>query len=143
MKYTSNTFSLCCGALLTALICILTMVIQIPIPLGYAHLGDAAILLGATYFGRREAVWASGLGSCLADLLTGFTQWVIPTFFIKVIIALIASGFCSIKTAVSGSFTGGVFSPQASAWHGWPQATPPWAAFSMEVSLQDLLPHRD
>ncbi len=101
MKYTSNTFSLCCGALLTALICILTMVIQIPIPLGYAHLGDAAILLGATYFGRREAVWASGLGSCLADLLTGFTQWVIPTFFIKVIIALIA---CRLLFDKNGSF---------------------------------------
>src|SRR5699024_1686170 len=101
MKYTSNTFSLCCGALLTALICIMTMVIQIPIPLGYAHLGDAAILLGVTYFGRREAVWASGLGSCLTDLLTGFTQWVIPTFFIKIIIALIAGRLLFDK---NGSF---------------------------------------
>ena len=91
MKHKISTFSLCCGALLTALVCIMTMVIQIPIPLGYAHLGDAAILLGAAYFGRREAVWASGLGSSLADFLTGFTQWVIPTFLIKVIIVLIAS----------------------------------------------------
>lgn len=90
MKHKINTFSLCCGALLTALVCIMTMVIQIPIPLGYAHLGDAVILLGAAYFGRREAIWASGLGSSLADLLTGFTQWVIPTFFVKVIIVLIA-----------------------------------------------------
>lgn len=91
MKHKISTFSLCCGALLTALVCIMTMVIQIPIPLGYAHLGDAMILLGVAYFGRREAVWASGIGSSLADLLTGFTQWVIPTFFIKVIIVLIAS----------------------------------------------------
>ena len=91
MKHKISTFSLCCGALLTALVCIMTMVIQIPIPLGYAHLGDAMILLGVAYFGRREAVWASGIGSSLADLLTGFTQWGIPTFFIKVIIVLIAS----------------------------------------------------
>lgn len=90
MKQHTNTFSLCCGALLTALVCVMTMVIQIPIPLGYAHLGDAAILLGAAYFGRQEAVWASALGSSLADLLTGFTQWVIPTFFIKFLIALLA-----------------------------------------------------
>lgn len=115
MKYTSNTFSLCCGALLTALICIMTMVIQIPIPLGYAHLGDAAILLGVTYFGRREAVWASGLGSCLTDLLTGFTQWVIPTFLSRSSSHSSPAGSCSIKTAVSGSFTGGASSPQASA----------------------------
>ena len=101
MKQKVNTFSLCCGALLTALICIMTMVIQIPIPLGYAHLGDAAILLGAAYFGRREAVWASGLGSSLTDLLTGFTQWVIPTFLIKVIIVLIAGHLMFDK---NGSF---------------------------------------
>ena len=50
MKQKVNTFSLCCGALLTALVCIMTIVIQIPIPLGYAHLGDAFILLGAAYF---------------------------------------------------------------------------------------------
>lgn len=93
MKHNIHSFSLCCGALLTALICIMTMVIQIPIPLGYAHLGDAMILLGAAYFGRKEAIWASGLGSSLADLLTGFTQWVIPTFFIKIIITLIAVRF--------------------------------------------------
>ena len=49
----------------------------------------------------NEAVWASGLGSCLADLLTGFTQWVIPTFFIKVIIALIA---CRLLFDKNGSF---------------------------------------
>ena len=69
--------------------------------LGYAHLGDAAILLGAAYFGRREAVWASGLGSSLADFLTGFTQWVIPTFLIKVIIVLIAGHLMFDK---NGSF---------------------------------------
>ncbi len=101
MKRKHNTFSLCCGALLTALVCIMTMVIQIPIPLGYAHLGDAAILLGAAYFGRREAVWASGLGSSLADFLTGFTQSVIPTFLIKVIIVLIAGHLMFDK---NGSF---------------------------------------
>lgn len=93
MKQHTNTFTLCCGAFLTALVCIMTMVIQIPIPLGYAHLGDAVILLGAAYFGRKEAIWASGIGSSLADLFTGFTQWVIPTFFIKVIIVLIARQF--------------------------------------------------
>lgn len=85
-----KTFQLCSGALMTAVICMMTMIIQIPIPLGYAHLGDAFILLTVAFLGRKESIWASALGSSLADLLTGYTQWVLPTFFIKAIIALIA-----------------------------------------------------
>lgn len=75
---------------MTAVICITTMLIQIPIPLGYAHLGDAFILLTVTFLGKREGIWAGGIGSAMADLLTGYTQWVIPTFIIKAILALIA-----------------------------------------------------
>ena len=85
-----TTFSLCCGALMAAVVCVMTMVIQIPIPLGYAHLGDAFILLTVAFLGRREGVWAGGLGSAMADLLTGYTQWVIPTFIIKALLAWIA-----------------------------------------------------
>lgn len=101
MKYKTTTLQLCCGALMTAIICIMTIVIQVPIPLGYAHLGDAFILLTASYLRRREAVLASALGSSLADLLTGFTEWVLPTFFIKMILALIAS---SLMTDKKGNF---------------------------------------
>ncbi|MCD8018598.1 MAG: ECF transporter S component [Clostridiales bacterium] len=102
-----TTFQLCCGALMTAVICIMTMVIQIPIPLGYAHLGDAFILLTVAFLGRREGVWAGGIGSALADLLTGYTQWVIPTFFIKAILALIAG---MIMFDCKGNFR--LFSPR-------------------------------
>lgn len=93
MKNKTNTFNLCCGALMTAMICIMTMVIQIPIPIGYVHLGDAFILLAALLLNRREAMLAAGLGSALADFLTGYVQWSVPTFFIKTIIALIAGYF--------------------------------------------------
>lgn len=90
MNKKMTTFSLCCGALMAAVVCVMTMVIQIPIPLGYAHLGDAFILLTVAFLGRREGVWAGGLGSAMADLLTGYTQWVIPTFIIKALLAWIA-----------------------------------------------------
>lgn len=63
------------------------MVIQIPIPLGYAHLGDAFILLTVLFIGRKSGIWAGGIGSALADLLTGYAYWAIPTFIIKSLMA--------------------------------------------------------
>lgn len=87
----SNKFSarfLCTTAIMAALICVMTMVVQIPIPLGYAHLGDAFILLTVLFVGKRSGIWAGGIGSALADLLTGFTNWVLPTFLIKSLMAL-------------------------------------------------------
>ena len=41
----------CMTAVCMALTCIATMLIQIPIPLGYAHLGDSVILITAYLFG--------------------------------------------------------------------------------------------
>lgn len=90
MSHKMNTRTLCLTAMMTAVVCVMTMVIQIPIPLGYAHLGDAFILLTAAFLGKKEGIWAGGIGSALADLLTGYTQWVIPTFIIKAILAWIA-----------------------------------------------------
>ena len=59
----SNKFSarfLCMTAVMAALICVMTMVVQIPIPLGYAHLGDAFILLTVLFVGKRSGIWAGG-----------------------------------------------------------------------------------
>ena len=71
------------NALLIALVCVSTMVIQIPIPLGYMHLGNTCILLAGAMFGPIPGLLAGGIGSALADLLTGYTQWVLPTLIIK------------------------------------------------------------
>lgn len=70
-------------ALMTALVFVATFVPHIPIPLGYAHLGDAVIFLLALLAPRRTAVTAACLGSALADLLGGFALWVLPTIVIK------------------------------------------------------------
>lgn len=61
-------------ALAIALVCVSTMVIQIPIPLGYMHLGNCCILLVSVYFGNMTGMLAGGIGSCLADLLSGYTS---------------------------------------------------------------------
>lgn len=79
--------SLCLTAVMAAFICIMTLVPRIPIPLGYAHLGDAALFLAVLYVGRREGAVAASIGSAFADFLGGFSIWIIPTLFIKYIMA--------------------------------------------------------
>ena len=71
------------NALSISLVFVSTMAIQIPIPLGYMHLGNTCILLTAALFGPTTGLLAGGIGSALADLLTGYTQWVLPTLLIK------------------------------------------------------------
>lgn len=75
-------------ALGIALVFVSTRVIQIPIPLGYAHLGNAMILLVAILLGPKAGALAGGLGSALADL-TSFPAWTIPTLIIKTLMGWI------------------------------------------------------
>ena len=49
------------NALAIALVCVSTMVIQIPIPLGYMHLGNCCILLVSVYFGNMTGMLAGGM----------------------------------------------------------------------------------
>lgn len=72
---------------MTAVVFLATFIPRIPIPLGYAHLGDAAIFLIVLSLGRREALLAACLGSALSDLLGGFPLWILPTLLIKFIMA--------------------------------------------------------
>ena len=74
-------------AVMTALVFLATFVPRIPIPLGYAHLGDAVIFLLALSIGRREALIAACLGSALSDVLGGFLLWAVPTLVIKFFMA--------------------------------------------------------
>jgi uncharacterized membrane protein len=80
----------CMTAVCMALTCIATMLIQIPIPLGYAHLGDSVILITAYLFGPVVGALAGGIGSAMADILTGYPVWAVPTLLIKTIMPLIA-----------------------------------------------------
>lgn len=89
---------LCRMAVLAAVVFVMTMVPKIPIPQGYANLGEAAILLIALGFPRRDAALAAGLGSALTDLLGGYAVWAVPTFIIKGFMA-------SVVTLTSGGRT--------------------------------------
>ncbi len=85
-----TTRDLCLAAVMTAVVFLATFVPRIPIPLGYAHLGDAAIFLMVLFLGRRETLIAACFGSALSDLLGGFPLWIVPTIIIKFFMADIA-----------------------------------------------------
>lgn len=84
---------LCVMALATALTFLMTVIPKIPIPLGYAHLGDAVVFLLPFFLKRKDAMLAAAVGSALADFLGGFPIWVLPTLFIKAGMAYATSLF--------------------------------------------------
>ena len=88
-----STFKLVITALFAAMICVATMLIQIPIPAtgGYANLGDGIILICAFLLPPAYAVTAAGLGSALADILAGYVSYAPATLVIKAGVALIAA----------------------------------------------------
>ena len=75
-----------------ALTCVLTMVVRIPTPTkGYLNLGDAAVLLSGWLLGPIWGSVAGGVGSALADLLSGYPVYVPGTLVIKATMAFLVS----------------------------------------------------
>lgn len=80
-----KTKQLCLQGLMIALVTVATMTLQIPVSAtnGYIHLGDSMILLIGIFFGARYGMIAGGVGSALADLLSGYAHWAPFTLIIK------------------------------------------------------------
>lgn len=89
----NSTLKIVLTALFSALICVATMIIQVPVPVtgGFANLGDGIILMCAFLMNPLHAVIAAGLGSMLADLLAGYMIYAPGTLIIKAGVALIAA----------------------------------------------------
>lgn len=89
----TSTFKIVLTSLFAALICVATMLVQIPIPAtgGFANLGDGVILMCAFLMNPFCAVLAAGLGPMLADLLAGYMSYAIGTLIIKAGVACIAA----------------------------------------------------
>lgn len=76
-------------AVMIAFTCVLTMVVRIPSPTkGYLNLGDAAVLLSGWLLGPVFGPIAGGIGSALADLLSGYPIYAPGTLVIKALMAL-------------------------------------------------------
>lgn len=86
-----KTKDICLQGLMIALVTVSTMVFQIPVSAtqGYIHLGDSMILLVSIFFGWRYGMVAGGVGSALADLLSGYAHWVPFSLVIKGLMGLI------------------------------------------------------
>lgn len=75
-------------ALFAAMTAVLTLLVKIPVLTGYVHLGDAVIFLASCLLPAPAAMVCGALGGALADILGGYTLYVIPTVIIKSLIVL-------------------------------------------------------
>ena len=103
------------SALMAALCTVMTMVIQVPSPMqGYVNLGDCAVLISAWMLGPLYGGAAAGIGSALADLLSGYAHYVPGTFAIKFLMAAAAALILRAMTKktpsamLAGQVAGGV-----------------------------------
>lgn len=77
------------AALMAALTCISTMVIPIPLPGGgFIHPGDSFVLLSGILLGPFLGGLSAGIGSMLADLLLGYSEYALATLIIKCLAAV-------------------------------------------------------
>lgn len=99
----TKTQKIVIAAMLAALTCIATMIIKIPSPLkGYLNLGDCVVLLSGWLLSPLYGFLAAGLGSGLADLISGYGVYVPATFIIKGVMALAAYfGFRFLQNKVT------------------------------------------
>ena len=85
-KYTTREF--CTAALFAAIIFVATAYLQIPIPIGYAHPGDAFIFVAASLLPPPLAIIAATVGAGLADALF-FPIYIPATVVVKAVSALV------------------------------------------------------
>ena len=73
------------SAVLAAVVFVLTRFVSVPsmTAVGNVNLGDCAVLLSAWILPPQYALPAAGIGSALADLLSPFAVYTLPTFLIK------------------------------------------------------------
>ena len=71
------------AAIMIALVLVVTMFVKIPIPFGpgYIHLGDAVIYL-ASMLGGGYGFLVGGIGTALADILSGYASYAIASFIV-------------------------------------------------------------
>lgn len=79
------------GGVMAALVFVMTYFPKVPVPItgGYIHLGDGMIFLASMLLGP-VSIASAAIGSALSDLIGGYMTYVLPTFIIKGLMALVA-----------------------------------------------------
>ncbi len=90
-KMNDRTSKVVLTGIMTSLILVSTMIFRIHIPFtqGYVHLGDAAIFIAVLIVGKKYGTFASGVGSALADLFSGYAYYAPWTFAVKALMAFV------------------------------------------------------
>lgn len=90
MKSRSKLYMSAISALFAALCTVFVYFIHIPNGIGgYTHAGDTFVYLAASMLPTPYAAMASGVGFALADLISGYPHYMIPSALIRVLIVLL------------------------------------------------------
>lgn len=102
----NKTYDLVLTALMMAMVMVLTWIIRVPVPAtqGYIHLGDTMIFFSVLLLGWKKGAAAAGIGSAMADLISGYAYYAPITFVVKGLMAVVM-GLC-IEYAVKKEYTG-------------------------------------
>lgn len=98
-----RTKQLAAAGIFTALVAVVTVLVQIPIPAsgGYFNLGESVIYIAALLFGPLVGAFAGGVGSMLADVATGYIAYAPGTLVIKGIEGFLV-GYLFVKLKRAG-----------------------------------------
>lgn len=83
---TRKIYKICLTGAMAAVIAVCIFAVRFPIASGqgYIHIGDALVYLSGCLLGTYGII-ASALGGALADLLSGYPVWALPTATIKAV----------------------------------------------------------
>lgn len=87
----NNLRRLTLAALMAAMTVVATMLIHIPTPTkGYVNLGDCVVNIAAWILGPFYGAAAAGIGSAMADIISGYTIYAPATLVIKSAMAVVS-----------------------------------------------------
>ena len=86
-----SMYKLVFSSLFAAMCCVATMVVQIPLPTGYVNIGDCFVIVSGFLLGPIYGGFAAAIGSCLADVFTGYASFAPATFVIKGLMAVVCA----------------------------------------------------
>ena len=125
------------SSLIIALICVGIMVLQIPTNGGYIHLGDSIIFVSVVILGKRRGALAAGLGGFLADFLSPYAIWAVPTFIIKYIMAYIMGAIVE-KQHAKNKYSWILGATIGSVWQVFGYALAGTIMFNLNTALADI-----
>lgn len=87
-----NLINIVTAAMFAALSAVFVWLVHIPNGIGgYTHIGDAIVYIAASLLPLPYAAVSSAIGFGMADLLSGYPNYIIPSAIIRVLVVLMFS----------------------------------------------------